>query len=92
MNRVDVLAVIRSRANRTDRNGLSVVDETLLEAADAVAELIEAAQAAIDRSLKLNPRANPDRAGKAGVDALTDEARAVFNRVEAALARVGGAA
>lgn len=40
----DALAIIRSRAKRTDCNGYAVVDETLLEVAKAVERLIQVAE------------------------------------------------
>lgn len=82
---VDVLAVIRSRANRRDNNGLPVTDETLLEAADAVAELIDATRAEYAAEDAYQNGTSNTRE----LFAALQEARA---RRYAALVRVGGVA
>ncbi len=100
MSAVDVLAVMdrqsaiaesaAKQGRDTTGGDIACILDELKQARAAVAELIEATQAAIDRSLKLNPKAIPGRAGKDGIDSLLPEARVVFNRVEAAIARCGG--
>jgi hypothetical protein len=98
---VDVLDVMETAAlkavwerDEADANGDEVRGETydrlradLREARAAVAELMAAMGAALERSRCLHPQpSSPDEH-----DGLTPEARELFNRCAAALARCGGA-
>ena len=85
MSGVDVVAVIRTAANRfqveADRAGAhgSIYADSLYEARAAVAELIEAAK-------------EKQRVTGGGAACTVAESNAVYRRMDAALARVTGAA